>query len=471
MTDKYNILKNASFVKALALLALLAMLFSSALVPVLADETGEGNGDAEETDPYAVPVIDEAPYIYLYNFENDTVLFEKGEMSNPVYPTSTVKIMAGITAIEALDEEGLSKTVTVTEEMLAAAIGNKVGFEAGEVVSAEQMLNAMLVNGANDAAIILAHIVADGVEDFVFMMNEKAIEIGALSTSYANPTGMHSEAMYTTTADTVTIAKYAYENPLFMEIVSRQVYQMEATNMSEARKLYNRNCLMSKYYRSEYYYDYAMGMNAGSTTQGGYASVSVARSPDGLLTYLCVIMGAEAVPAETEGGRDKLTNYTGAIEMFNWAFRSYGYRDVLSPSTVVCEVPVKLSSTADYITLVPKEKLSVFLKADVDIKNEIKITSTTEENIAAPIIKGQKLGSAKVMYGDVELGRVDLIATSDISRSEFLSALERIGEFTKSKFFIATVISAVVLSVIYVLFTARVRQKRLRTRVPRNYRR
>lgn len=471
MTDKYIIWENGYFVRVLAMLAMLAMLLSFVFVPVLADEVEAENGEVEEADPYAVPVIDEAPYIYLYNFENDAVLFEKGEMSNPVYPTSTVKIMAGITAIEALGNDGLSKTITVTEGMLASAIGNKVGFKAGEVVSAEQMLNAMLVNGANDAAIILAHIVADGVEDFVFMMNEKAIEIGALSTSYANPTGMHSEAMYTTTADTVTIAKYAYENPLFMEIVSRQIYQMDATNMSDVRKLYNRNCLVSKYYRSEYYYDYAMGMNAGSTTQGGYASVSVARSPDGLLTYLCVIMGAEAVPAETEGGRDKLTNYTGAIEMFNWAFRSYGYRDVLSPSTVVCEVPVKLSSTADYITLVPKEKLSVFLRADIDIKKEIKITSTTDEDIAAPIIKGQKLGSAKVMQGDIELGRVDLIATSDISRSEFLSALERIGEFTKSKFFIATVISAVILSVIYVLFTARVRQKRLRTRSPRNYRR
>lgn len=466
MTEKYQNTKNGFFVRAAALALMLAILLSSLVVPLVADEA-----DAEEVDPYAVPVIDEAPYIYLYNFENNTVLFEKGEMSNPVYPTSTVKIMAGITAIEALGDDGLSKTITVTEDMLAAAIGNKVGFKAGEVVSAEQMLCAMLVNGANDAAIILAHIVAGGVEDFVYMMNEKAIEIGALSTSYANPTGMHSEAMYTTTSDTVTVAKYAYENSLFMEIVSRQMYQMDATNMSGERKLYNRNCLMSKYYRSEYFYEYALGMNAGSTTQGGYASVSIARSPDGLLTYLCVIMGAEAVPAETEGGKDKLTNYSGAIEMFNWAFRAYGYRDVLSPSTVVCEVPVKLSSTADYITLVPAEKLSVFLPANIDIKKEVKITSTTDENISAPIIKGQKLGSAKVIMGDVELGRVDLIATSDISRSEFLSALERIGEFTKSKFFIATVISAVVLSVIYVLFTARVRQKRLRSRVPRNYRR
>lgn len=470
MTEKSINRKNGYFVRMLSLLAA-AVLFAALVIPAFAEGAQTGEAGEESSDPYAVPVIDEAPYIYLYNFENDTVLYEKGEMSNPVYPTSTVKIMAGITAIEELGEEGLSKTVTVTEEMLAAALGNKVGFDAGEIVSAEQMLNAMLVNGANDAAIILAHIVAGGVEDFVLMMNEKAVEIGALSTSYANPTGMHSEAMYTTTADTVTVAKYAYENPLFMEIVSRQMYQMDATNTSGERKLYNRNCLMSKYYRSEYYYDYAMGMNAGSTTQGGYASVSVARSPDGLLTYLCVIMGAEAVPAETEGGRDRLTNYTGAIEMFNWAFRSYGYRDVLSPGTVVCEVPVKLSSTADYITLVPKEKLSVFLKADVDIKKEIKITSTTDDDISAPIIKGQKLGSAKVVQGDVELGRVDLIATSDISRSEFLSALERIGKFTKSKFFIATVISAAVLSVVYVLFTARVRQKRLRTRVPRNYRR
>ena len=72
-----------------------------------------------------------------------------------------------------------------------------------------------------------------------------------------------------------------------------------------------------------------------------------------------------------------------------------------------------------------------------------------------------------VMLGDEEIGRVDLIATSDVTRSEFLFALERIREFTSGRFFIATVAAAVILTVIYVLIKAHLRQRRLRSRLPR----
>ncbi len=452
--------RKKAILRALAAICVSVIAFSSLSV-VFAE--GE-----EEVDPMAVPVIEEAPYIYLYNFENDMVLYEKGDLTLPLYPTSTVKIMTGITAIEALNGD-YKKSITVTADMLNMASGNKIGFDVGEIVNAEQMLYATLVNGANDAAIILAHIVADSVEDFVVMMNEKAIEIGARSTAYANPTGMHDDSMYTTMADTILIAKYAYENHYFMEIVGTQMYVMEETNLSDFRKIYNRNCLLSKYYRGDYYYENAIGMNAGSTTQGGYSSVSVARNPEGTLTYLCVIMNAESVESEVEGEDDVLTNYKGAIDMFNWAFRAYEYKDVLSTRTVVCEVPVKLSSTADYITLVPSESVTVYLPSNVDIKKEIRITSTTDEVVSAPITKGQEMGSAKVMYGDVEIGRVTLIATSDVDRSEFLWALDRISDFTGSRFFIATAVSLVFLTVVYVLFQARMRQKRLRSRVPRQF--
>ena len=172
--------------------------------------------------------------------------------------------------------------------------------------------------------------------------------------------------MLTTAADTIKIAKYAYNNPLFMEIVSTQMYLMEETNLSGFRKIYNRNCLLSKYYRGDYFYENAIGMNAGSTVQGGYSSVSVARNGDGDLTYLCVIMNARTVEPE-EGGDSILTNYSGAIALFDWVFNTYGYRTVLSPKSVVCEIPVGLSSTADYVTLVPKDSLSAFLSAEIDL--------------------------------------------------------------------------------------------------------
>ncbi len=423
----------------------------------------------EETDSYAPPALDETTYAYLYNFENDKELYKKGDINLPVYPTSTVKIMAGITAIESLGGD-YGRKITVTAEMLNRANGNKIGFKEGEVVTAEQMLYAMLVNSANDAAIILSYAVAGSVEEFVQMMNDKLHDVGAKATYYTNPTGMHDDAMYTTTADVIKIAKYAYGMPKFMEIVSTQMYLMEETNLTGFRKIYNRNCLLSKYYRGDYYYENALGMNAGSTLQGNYCSVSVARNKDGDLTYLAVIMDSKSIEPE-DGGDTVLTNYSGAIELFDWAFHSYGYREVLSRKSVVCEVPVSLSSTSDYVTLVPKDNISAYLSSEIDLKNDVKVSNTLQENVKAPVEKGDVLGYAKVMLGDVELGRVELVATADIERSEFLYTLEEVSEFTRSKFFIGTMVSIVLLSVAYVLVNARMRQQRLRNRVPRQYRR
>ena len=85
----------------------------------------------------------------------------------------------------------------------------------------------------------------------------------------------------------------------------------------------------------------------------------------------------------------------------------------------------------------------------------------------APVRRGDVLGQARVMLGDEEIGRVELVATSDVTRSEFLFALERIREFTSSSFFISTLIAAVILTVIYVLVKSHMRQRRLRNRLPR----
>lgn len=132
--------------------------------------------------------------------------------------------------------------------MLDEVNGNRIGFQAGEVVTAREMLSCMLVNSANDAAIILANAVAGSTSDFVELMNKKAAEIGAFDTYYTNPTGMHNDAMITTAKDTAIISKYAYSVPGLIDMTSTPKYVMPATNLSDYRNIYNRNSMLSNYY-------------------------------------------------------------------------------------------------------------------------------------------------------------------------------------------------------------------------------
>ena len=408
---------------------------------------------ADEAQP-VTPEFSHAEAAYLYNIENDQVLFTANELDR-VSPASTVKLM---TAIVVFDHFGdaLDTPITVTQEMLNESSGNRIGFYDGEIVTVGQMLNCMLINSANDAAIILAHATAGSVSSFVQLMNDKAIELGAYHTNYTNPTGMHDDAMTTTAADTAKIAVCAYNIPGFIDITSTVKYVMETTNRCDFRNIYNRNCMVSKYYSTAYFDDRVVGLNAGATTQGGYAICAVATDEASGLTYLAVVLGAE-------GEDDTFYNYINAENLIDWAFSSYGYIEVLSNRKMVTEIPVALSSTLDYVTLVPQSDIVVYLPTSVDLENDIRYSIRTEaDSIDAPVEAGEAVGTITVYRGEQILGSTSLITTTSIARSEFLYFLQRVKAFTGSRFFRGTLIAAVLISAAYIFIKAQQREKKLR---------
>ena len=436
---KSNKTRALSFVFALVMLV-----FAVLPTAVFADEA--------EDAPASAPLIEFTKSAYLYNFENDRVLYEYNSTER-VHPTSTVKIMTAIVVFDMIDD--LSRTITVTRAMLDEVSGNRIGFYEGEIVTYEQMLYCMLVNSANDAAIILAHGAAGSTENFVTLMNEKAAWIGAYDTYYTNPTGMHSDAMITTARDTATIAKYAYKIPGFIEITSTPKYVMEATNRSDYRNIYNRNCMISKFYSDGYYYSRALGLNAGGTTQGGYALCGIAEDAESGLTYLAITLGAEKVD-------EALYNYKNVINMFNWAFESYSYTTVLSSKQIICELEVKLSSALDHVTLTPASNITVYLPVSVK-KSDIRYSyNTYTDSLDAPVEAGAEVGMITVLYGDEILGSCPLVTTSGVARSEFLYFLSSVKSFSEGRFFRATAISIVVLSILYVIIKAGWRERKLR---------
>lgn len=434
---------NKTFRHKLLSVVLVAVTIFFTVLPVAADN-----------DIPLEPVVEHTQAALLYNFENERVLYEYNA-SETVYPASTVKLMTAIVAFEHFENK-LNTQITVTQAMLDEVSGNRIGFAVGEVVTVEQMLNCMLVNSANDAAIILAHACAGNTAAFVKMMNDKAAWIGAYNTTYTNPTGMHDNAMTTTARDTATIAQYAYHIPGFIDMTSTPKYVMEATNLNNFRSIYNRNSMLSNYYNTGYSYSRAVGMNAGATAQGGYAICAVAEDGESGLTYLAVVLGAEEID-------DQLYNYINAINLLDWAYAAYDYVTVLSSNKMVCELGVNLSATLDYVTLVPEREITVYMPTSVNVETDIRYSyNTYADSLDAPVEAGQTAGTITVLYGDEILGSCPLITTSSITRSEFLHFLAQVQEFSEGRFFRGTLISIVVLSLLYVLAKAGWREKKLR---------
>ncbi len=431
--------------KRIVALLMLSVLFLFSLMPASAED---------------MPDTSKVRNVYLYNFENDQVIYSQNA-EDSIYPTSTVKVMTGLVALDHLSER-LDEKITVTEQMIKNVVGNRIALKAGEVVTVRDMLYATLSGGANDAANVLAYVVAGGVTEFVELMNKKAAELGALGTHYTNPNGMHDERMVTTTADTALIAKEAYKSDLFMEITSTAKYIMQEGTDSQ-RNIYNRNYLIAKNKEIKYYYSSAKGMNSGSTNEGGYSLITTVS--DNGLSYLCVIMGGTS---DEEG--NTIYSYTTAKELLEWVKGAYGYINVIDTSLMVCEVPVTLSNTVDYVTLTPESTLEFYLPTSLDRDTDLTYSyKVTTESLEAPVYEGQVVGYLTVSYNDEILGTVNLVTKNGIERNEFLYVLEQIKEFTKSRFFIATVISATVLSVVYIFGTAIYRARAPKKR--RRYRR
>lgn len=390
------------------------------------------------------PEIERATAAYVECLETGDTLF----MYNPekeLYTTSSTKLMTAIVAIEALSDR-LDEKITVTSEMLAEVSGNRLGLEVGEEVTVNDLLHILITGGNNDGAYCLAFVAYGSTSAFVEKMNEKASSLGAFNTHYTNPTGMHNDLMVTTLSDTAIISKYAWSLPVFKEASSVSKYVMGATNKSEYRNIYNRNCLISKYYNSSYYNDSCKGINAGSTEQGGHCVITVAENEN--LSYLIMVMGAETTD-------DTIYSYYNVQNLIDWAFSSFAMVNVLSKDQMLYEIPVTLSSAVDFVTLAPSEDVSVFLPTDVDVEKEIQYSWVPyEQELQAPVSAGEIAGQISAVYNGETIGACNLVVTSDVERSEFLYTLKRIENLTKSKGFIAAVISAVLITVGVVFFNA-----------------
>ena len=134
-------------------------------------------------------------------------------------PASTTKLM---TAIVAIENENLSKVVTISKKA-SQATPSRAGFKEGDQVTIEGLLYAALLESANDAAVALAEAIAGSEPRFVLLMNEKALSIGAGDTKFINATGLPGNGQYTTALDLSKILSYALRFPKLREIMGTPV--------------------------------------------------------------------------------------------------------------------------------------------------------------------------------------------------------------------------------------------------------
>jgi len=384
------------------------------------------------------------------------IVFEQNA-DEKLYPASTTKIM---TAILALEYGNLSDTVTVSQNAVKSleGTGSSIMLKEGEQMNMLDMITYLLVASGNDAANALAEHISGSIPAFVELMNNKAKELGCTDTSFVNPHGLHDENHYTTARDLLKIAQYAMSNGTFSEIVKIDKTVLPATNMHGEQTISTTNHLISLWRSRDYYYEGAIGIKTGSTTPAGLCLVSGIQSGD--LTYITVVLGASKAEDGTMG------SMTETIKLLDFVKTGFQVQSMVTGNTPVAEAPVALGKDVDTVVLVPENGFTALLPVDFD-PNDVTCTTKINEEIKAPIAKGDILGTATYTYNNKEYVTLNLVANDDVQRSTWLYIIDGILGIFSSTFFkilVGLLVLAVLAIFLLGLFGRRKRRRRGKSR-------
>lgn len=349
----------------------------------------------------------------LIDSNTGKILYGKNE-NEKMYPASTTKIL---TAIIALEKCNLTDRLLASRNaVMRIPIGySNAGIQEGEILSVEDLLNVFLIHSANEAGFILAEHISGNLENFVNLMNEKAVEIGCKNTHFTNPSGIHDENHYSTAYDMALIAKYCMQNDIFRKFVSKTSCTIASTEKSPERYFINTNSLINK--SSQYYYEYSIGIKTGFTTQAQNCLVAASSKDD--LELITVILGAQS----TETGES--ARYVDTINLFNYGFDNYEVREIVKENTVVTNLFIK-NATIDTknLPVVIKDSIFTTLPINEDLNN-LNSFIVLNENLNAPIAEGSVIG--KIYYNIDGISYFsDLIAEHSVEKSDLILVIGQI---------------------------------------------
>lgn len=245
--------------------------------------------------------------VILIDADTGAVLYQKNPHEKG-YPASTTKILTGLLTIEncSMDEIVTFSAAAANSVVYGDA---SIGTKTGEQYTVEQALYALLLHSANEIGYGLAEHVSGSLDAFVDMMNERAKELGAIHTHFANASGLHDDNHYTTAYDMAMIARGCYNNSTFVNIDSTYTtYTIPPTNMtSQPRYITHRHKMLKN---RAYYYEYCKGGKTGFTDEAGNTLVTFAEKDDMRLICVCF--------KSTETDR-----FTDTRALFDWGFTNF----------------------------------------------------------------------------------------------------------------------------------------------------
>jgi len=340
----------------------------------------------------APPAVPGARAAIVIDARDGTVMFAKHPDAERAI-ASTTKLMTALLALE----QARPSDVFTAPAYDAMPAESRINLREGEQMTVHDLLEALLLESANDAAETLAEGVSGSREAFVEDMNARAADLGLEHTSYANPIGLDEAGNYSSARDLANLARVLLRRPRFARIVDMPEAELESG--ARPRVVENRNDLISAY-------PWVSGVKTGYTANAGNVLVGSADGPGGA-RVISVVLGEP-----TEAARNSET-----LGLLRWGLSRFQRVRVLDPRRMVAQADIEYHD--DSARLVPRRGAVITIRQGQRIRRR----TNAPDEVKGPLTAGARVGTVTVLLDGSPVRRVALVTADEVPGAGTLRVL------------------------------------------------
>jgi serine-type D-Ala-D-Ala carboxypeptidase (penicillin-binding protein 5/6) len=329
------------------------------------------------------PTVPTAQAAIVIDARDGTVMFAKRPDSERSI-ASTTKLMTALLALERAEPTD----VFTAPAYNALPAESRIDLRPGERMTVRDLLGALLLESANDAAVTLAEGVSGSREAFVEEMNARAEELGLDHTSYANPIGLDEPGNYSTARDLASLTRRLLRRRRFAQIVDMPAAQLESG--TRPRVVENRNDLIAAH-------PWVSGVKTGYTLEAGNVLVGAANAP-GRVRVISVVLGEP-----TEAARDADT-----LALLRWGLDRFRRVRVLNPQRALAHADIE--HREETARLVPRRRAVLTVRDGERVERRL----DAPQQLEGPLAAGERVGSVKVLLDGRPVRRVAIVTAADV---------------------------------------------------------
>ena len=336
---------------------------------------------------------------YMVDLTTGTVLLDK-ESDIPLPPASMSKLMTLNMLFEALQDGRITLETKFGVSSRARAMGGSTMFlNESDRPTVEELIQGIIVLSGNDACVAVAEGLGGTEESFARLMNERALDLGMMGSTFANASGWPHPNQRMSMRDLGFLAgRLITEFPEYYGYFAQKEFAFDGR---APQNRFNRNPLLELGIGAD-------GLKTGHTSEAGYGLVGSARQGNRRVVFVLTGLDSETDRAEE------------AERMVNWAFRQFVQKTVITAGTEVARAPVWLGDQPE-IGLMPAKDVSLLVPAlnRDGLPGEIVFRSPIE----SPVAKGQEVAELIIKLKDLPEVHVPLVSDRDIARGGFMARI------------------------------------------------